>query len=217
MTDYTLDAARFTDLLTKVARDLLTHTEELRQLDSYAGDGDLGITVELASKALESSLKMNSQKDLGKLLINTGMSINNASPSTFGTLLAMAFLGAGKVLVGKEEISIKDLGEVGEGAIEGIKKRGKSEVGDKTLLDTLVPAVKTFKEEMAKSGDLQRALKLASQAAEDGMKATIQMPAKFGRASWRTDHSVGLQDGGATATYYLISSFINHLLFMQKG
>lgn len=217
MTQYTLNVAQFTDLLTKVAQDMAKHIEELRQLDSYAGDGDLGITVELASKALQSSLKANQSKDLGRLLMNCGMGINGASPSTFGTLIATAFLGGAKVLMGKEEVTVQGLGEVGEGAIEAIKKRGKSDVGDKTLLDSLVPAVKALNEQLVKTGDVPKALQEAVYAAEAGMNATVGMPAKFGRASWRTDHSIGLQDGGATAMYYLIESFIKNLLLSMEN
>lgn len=217
MTDLTLDAARLTQILKKVSRDLQDHTEELRQLDSVAGDGDLGVTVELISQALDKSLESGDTRDIGRLLANCGMKINSLSPSTFGTLVATAFLGAGKALIGREEIEIKDLGPAGEAAVESVKKRGKSDAGDKTLLDSLIPSVKAFGEVLARTGSPQDALKSASQAAHEGMQSTINMPAKFGRASWRPDRCIGVQDAGATAMYYLIDSFARNLLFFVEN
>ncbi len=206
----TLDVARFAVILKEVATDLKNRAEELRQLDAILGDGDLGVTIELASKAMSDYLATQNDDDVGKLLMNTGLNINKVSPSTFGTVLANAFMGAGKAIFGKKPVEIKDLALMGDGAIESIKKRGKAEVGDKTVIDALVPAVETFKKENGK-GDAKAALAAAVKAAEAGMKATANMKAKFGRAKWFQEKSVGVQDGGATALYYMIESFVRHL------
>lgn len=205
----TIDLA---SILKKVATDLESHSEELRQLDAVIGDGDLGVTVELGSKALREYLASSDEDTIGQLLAKCGMQFNKASPSTFGTLLASAFMGAGKAVLGKEKIDIADTGLMGDGAIDGVKKRGKAEVGDKTMLDCLVPAVEAFKKELADGIDPEVALKDAVTAAEEGMKATIPMMSKHGRASWHRENTVGVQDAGATATYYLIESFVRHLI-----
>ncbi|MDD4860425.1 MAG: dihydroxyacetone kinase subunit L [Dehalococcoidales bacterium] len=205
-----IDVARFTTILKEAATDLKGRAEELRQLDSLLGDGDLGVTIELASKAMLEYLESQKEDEIGKLLMNCGLNINKVSPSTFGTVLANAFMGAGKAAFGKKQIEIKDLAALGDGAIESIKKRGKAEVGDKTVLDALVPAVEAFKKEMA-GGDAKSALAAMVKAAEAGMKATAGMKAKFGRAKWFQEKSIGVQDGGATAMYYLIESFVRHL------
>ncbi|MDD5126717.1 MAG: dihydroxyacetone kinase subunit L [Dehalococcoidales bacterium] len=206
----TLDVARFAAILKQAATDFKGRAEELRQLDSILGDGDLGVTIELTSKAMLEYLTTQQEDDIGKLLMNCGLNINKISPSTFGTVLANAFMGAGKAAFGKKQIEIIDLAALGDGAIESIKKRGKAEVGDKTVVDTLVPAVEAFKKESA-SGDAKAALSATVKAAEAGMKATADMKAKFGRAKWFQDKSIGVQDGGATAMYYLIESFVRHL------
>lgn len=210
MNSQTLDVAKFVAILKEVAADFKSRAEELRQLDSLLGDGDLGVTVELASKAMSEYLAAQNDDDIGKLLVNCGLNINKVSPSTFGTVLANAFMGAGKAALGKKQIEIKDLALMGDGAVESIKKRGKAEVGDKTVIDALVPAVEVFKKEIAR-GDAEAALAAAVKAAEEGMKATAGMKAKFGRAKWFQEKSIGIQDGGATAMYYMIESFVRHL------
>jgi len=199
-------------ILKEAASDFESHSEELRQLDAIIGDGDLGVTVELGSKALRQYLASPDEDNIGQLLVKCGLQFNKASPSTFGTLLASAFMGAGKATAGQEKIEIKDLGLMGGGAIDGVKKRGKAEVGDKTMLDCLVPAVEAFKKELAGDKDAEVALKAAVTAAEEGMKATIPMMSKHGRASWHGENTVGVQDAGATAMYYLIESFARHLI-----
>ncbi|MGB2814348.1 MAG: DAK2 domain-containing protein, partial [Dehalococcoidales bacterium] len=122
-------------ILKETAADFEGHSEELRQLDAVIGDGDLGVTIELGSKALREYLASPGEDDIGQLLAKCGLQFNKASPSTFGTLLASAFMGAGKAAMGKEKIEIEDLGLIADGAVDGIQKRGKAEVGDKTMLD----------------------------------------------------------------------------------
>ena len=90
-------------ILNESASDMAAHVEELRELDSQLGDGDLGITVDMARKALSDYLASPGTDDIGKLLAGSGMHMNKANPSTFGTLLSMAFMGAGKVAAGQEE------------------------------------------------------------------------------------------------------------------
>ncbi len=207
-----LTTMNIVSILKEVASDFESHSEELRQLDAVIGDGDLGVTVELGSRALREYLASPDDDNTGQLLAKCGLRFNKASPSTFGTLLASAFMGAGKVAMGKEKIEIEDLGLMADSAVDGIKKRGKAEVGDKTMLDCLVPAVEAFKKELAGGVNPEVALKAAVTAAEEGMKATIPMMSKRGRASWHREKTIGVQDAGATAMYYLIESFVKHLI-----
>ncbi len=208
-----LTTMNIVSILKEVTSDFESHSEELRQLDAVIGDGDLGITVDLGSKALREYLASPNDDNTGQLLVKCGLQFNKASPSTFGTLLASAFMSAGKVVMGKEKIEIEDLGLMADSAVDGIKKRGKAEVGDKTMLDCLVPAVEAFKKELAGGVNPEVALKTAVAAAEEGMKATIPMMSKRGRASWHRENTIGVQDAGATAMYYLIESFVRHLIY----
>jgi phosphoenolpyruvate---glycerone phosphotransferase subunit DhaL len=207
-----ITTATLIDILKDTAVGWGRHSEELRQLDSITGDGDLGVTVELASKAMTDYLNNPAEEDIGKLIMKCGMQINKSSPSTFGTLLASAFMEAGKIILGRKEIEIKDLTLVGQGAIDGLKKRGKAEVGDKTMLDSLVPAVEAFKRAIGSGTDDNTTIGQAIEAAKKGMEATKNMKAKYSRASYRPDGGIGVQDAGATATYYLIEAFTQSLI-----
>jgi dihydroxyacetone kinase-like protein len=206
-----INTATLIDILKETASGWSHHHDELTRLDSVAGDGDLGVTVELAGKSMVDYLANPGEDDIGKILMKCGMQINKASPSTFGTLLASAFMEAGKAVLGHKEIQFKDLLPLGRSAVEGVKKRGKAEVGDKTILDALVPAVEAFGEGLAKEKDSNIILADVVKAAKSGAEATIQMKAKYSRASYRQDGAIGLQDAGATAIYYLIESFAQSL------
>jgi dihydroxyacetone kinase-like protein len=206
-----INTATLIDILKETASGWSRHHDELTRLDSVAGDGDLGVTVELAGKSMVDYLANPGEDDIGKILMKCGMQINKASPSTFGTLLASAFMEAGKAVLGHKEIQFKDLLPLGRSAVEGVKKRGKAEVGDKTILDALVPAVEAFGEGLAKEKDSNIILADVVKAAKSGAEATKQMKAKYSRASYRQDGAIGLQDAGATAIYYLMESFVQSL------
>jgi phosphoenolpyruvate---glycerone phosphotransferase subunit DhaL len=91
--------------------------------------------------------------------------------------------------------------------VNGIKKRGKAEVGDKTMLDALVPAVDAFEKGLKDGSDIKTVLDDTVKAARAGAESTANMKAKFSRAGYRPDGAIGVQDAGATAVYYLIASF----------
>ena len=188
------------------------HVEELRQLDSELGDGDLGITIDLVCKALREYLPNSGTEDIGKLLMNCAAKINQANPSTFGTLLSAGFMGAAKAALGKQFLTLEDLVTVGNGAVAGIQKLGKADVGDKTLLDALIPAVNSFESTLKEDGSCDAAFEASVGAAKKGMEATIPMKAKFGRANWHQEKSIGVQDAGATAIYFMIETFVKHIL-----
>jgi phosphoenolpyruvate---glycerone phosphotransferase subunit DhaL len=203
----TLNTAGLKNVLKETAMEWRTHSDTLQQLDSILGDGDIGVTVDLGGKAIIDSVDALTDDDIGKILMKCGMSVNKASPSTFGTLLASAFMEAGKGLVGKKEIDVNDIALAGQGAVDGIKKRGNAVVGEKTMLDSLVPAVEAFKQALANKSDAKSAVGAAVAAAKKGMEDTKNMKAKHSRASYRPDGGIGVQDAGATAMYYLIEAF----------
>jgi dihydroxyacetone kinase-like protein len=207
MMSKTLNSANLKTVLKETAVEWRTHSDTLQQLDSILGDGDIGVTVDLGGKAIIECVASLSDDDIGKILMKCGMSVNKASPSTFGTLLASAFMEAGKGLTGKKEIDAKDIALAGQGAVDGIKKRGNAVVGEKTMLDSLVPAVEAYKQALANN-----AVGAATAAAKKGMEDTKNMKAKHSRASYRPDGGIGVQDAGATAMYYLIEAFGKNLV-----
>lgn len=211
MSQLQIDVAGLASKLKIVASDLKEHSEELGDLDAKIGDGDLGITITLICDALSAYLSSTNEQDIGKFLAQCGMEINRANPSTFGTILASGFIGGGKAVLGKTHLDLHDLVLVAEGAVQNIKKRGKAEVGGKTLLDVIVPSTSTLKEQAAKIEDIKGVISAAVDAAKEGLDSTITMKARFGRAAIFQDSSIGIQDAGGTAVYYMIESFARHL------
>ncbi len=216
MNNFTLSQNDLIELLQQVATGMTQHVDELRDLDAALGDGDLGVTMELGAKAISTFLSAPTDADTGRMLAKLGMDINKVNPSTFGTLLASAFMGAGKAVQNKTDLNLDDLLLMGNGAVEVIKKRGKAEAGDKTMLDALIPAVEALRAGLSRQSDIIESLKGIVQASQQGMNATADMKAKFGRVSWRPDGGVGLKDGGATAMYFIVASFISGLIEIIK-
>jgi dihydroxyacetone kinase-like protein len=165
----------------------------------------MGVTAQLICRAIE-KCTASSETDIGKLLMTCGMEINRGSPSTFGTLLASAFVEAGKTLVGRTEVKIVDIPALGRSAVDGINRRGKSKIGEKTMLDCIVPAVESLERALSGSVNHITAIQCAIEAAKEGAKNTANMAAIHGRASYRQDHGVGVKDPGAVAISYMIQS-----------
>jgi phosphoenolpyruvate---glycerone phosphotransferase subunit DhaL len=207
-------------ILKGVSLDMKQHVEELRALDAVLGDGDLGVTIQMAGEAVVQAVSAETDDDVEGLLIRCGTSIRRVSPSTFGTLLGSAFIEAGRAAAGKGDLSVGDLSLLGGGAIAGIRKWGKAEVGDKTMLDALAPAVGTFDSQLhydEETFDPRQALSAALEAARSGMAAADGMQARHGRTSWHQGKSVGVRDAGAAAMYYLVEAFARRTLAYWDG
>jgi dihydroxyacetone kinase-like protein len=124
-------------------------------------------------------------------------SVGGAAGPLYGTL----FLQMGTSAAGKEELDLAGWTDALEAGITGVQSRGKAQPGDKTMIDALLPALEALR---AGDGDVGAALNAAADAAEGGMKATIPMEARKGRASYLGPRSVGHQDPGATSSYLLM-------------
>lgn len=193
--------------LRRVSLEAAEHAETLRQLDAAAGDGDLGVTMTIGWAAVREALPTLGQGDLGSLLAQAGVTFNKAAASTFGVLLATALMRAGRELKGQEEANLDDLIRAMEGAFQGVKDRGKAEVGDKTMLDAMAPAIAALKEAQAQGLSVAEAFDAAATAAMAAAEATAGMTPKFGRASWLGPRAAEIQDPGATATAIMLRSF----------
>ncbi len=177
----------------------MTHNKELlTKLDSAAGDGDLGISMEQGFGAVVAFLDQCDETDLGVLLMRTSGVLNEASPSTLGTVLSVGLMTGGKTLKGKTEAAAADFAQFMEVGCQGIMTRSKSAPGEKTILDALLPAARALREAADAGKDLPEATALAAQAAAKGCEDTLKMKAVHGRAAYYAEKSIGLQDGGAT-------------------
>ena len=132
------------DAMLRVCAALKTQVDALTSLDQAVGDGDMGYTLGKIADALTEYAKTTSTADLGKFLGGAGMLANKVGPSTMGTLLATALMRAGKVVMGKAELTPGDLVAMLQAAEVGMQERGKAQLGDKTILDALHPANEAF-------------------------------------------------------------------------
>lgn len=198
-------------ILARTADDLTSRADELRELDAAIGDGDLGITVTIGFGAVREGLEGLRGQDISTIVMRSGMAFNRKAASTFGALYATMCMRAAQAVRGVEALGTEEVAAMARAAADGVRERGKSEVGDKTLLDALVPAADAL-ERAAEAGEaLGRALAQAVEAAREGVAATAAMKSRVGRASWFSDRTEGIQDPGATAVYYMVRSLSEYV------
>ena len=183
---------------------LIEYSDELRDLDVALGDGDLGVTVSLGAKAVIASLNELSDDATPTEIAQTcATSFADANPSTMAALVAGALLAGSRLWEGKVEVSLADVAAFTKAAADSIAKHGRSQVGDKTILDAIVPAA----DALSTGPNPEAALDAAIAAAEKAVEDTKALQSRRGRASWLQERSIGLQDPGATAFWYLLRSW----------
>jgi len=198
-------------ILRKMATDMEAQKDFLCELDAAMGDGDQGITMTIGFRAVSAGLEAVKDQDIGTIVTKSGLTFNNAAASTIGALFATACMRAGREVKAKQEIGVVDLATMVEAAFTGIQERGKAQLGDKTVLDALAPAANALRSAAEAGLPLTEALQKGLAAAEEGLKSTIPMKSKIGRASWIADRTVGHQDPGATSFCLMFKSAVESL------
>jgi dihydroxyacetone kinase-like protein len=180
--------------------------EFLTQLDSAIGDADHGINMDRGFQSVLAKLPAIQNQDIGSISKNIGMVLISTVGGASGPLYGTFFTQIGMTTVGKLELSLNDWIAALESAVDGVVRRGKANPGDKTMLDSLLPALAALKAAAASGEALPAALRACEEAAHQGMLATIPMQAKKGRASYLGERSIGTQDPGATSSYLLLKA-----------
>lgn len=168
----------------------------LIELDARFGDGDLGLSMKQGFAKAAEYMENTQESDLGVLFRNCAGEFNEAAPSTLGTILSFGFMGVARELRGKEEVNLPELAEALEAGVQTIMEKAHSKPGDKTILDSLYPAVQALKLHAAEG---QRAWNEAYQAACGGVEATKNMKGVHGRIAYYGEKTIGQVDGGAVA------------------
>jgi len=203
-----IDSEAFLLAIERVSKSLIANSDYLTSLDQAMGDGDMGITFAKIGEALLTYIQNPPVGDLGKYLAGAGMAANKVAPSTMGTLTSTALMRAGKVIMGKEELSLADLAEMLEAGFIGMQERGKANLGDKTVLDAMYPASQALKASLKDGLTLSEAGKLALSAAENGKNSVTPFRSKVGRASWVGERTEGLPDPGCTVFVLILKSIV---------
>lgn len=199
------------ECLNAVGAEMQEDSQILGDLDGVLGDGDMGVTINIAFRALGKFLKKTRITSIGELLCEIGEFLGEEAPSTYGTLLAAMMKGAGQT-VGDAEVIDTGMGAaLLEGAAEAVMARGGAKLGDKTLLDALIPACEAAKKLAAEGKELYESAPLVAEAAEMGAENTINLKARTGRAAYMGDRTVGVKDPGAAATAMILRAISNYL------
>ena len=176
----------------------------LSDLDSPIGDADHGINMDRGFTAVMERLPAVASTDVGAILKTVGMTLVSTVGGASGPLYGTAFLRAGIVLAGKQELQPADVQAALEAALEGIQARGHAQRGEKTMVDALAPAIEALRAALTAGQDITAALAATATAAEAGAVATTPLLATKGRASYLGERSIGHQDPGATSMALLL-------------
>lgn len=183
----------------------------LTKLDSPIGDADHGINMNRGFRKVMEKLPTVEDKDIGNILKTTGMTLISSVGGASGPLYGTFFMRGGMAVDAKEELTSDDLSAMLQSGVDGVVQRGRAQLGDKTMVDAWLPALKTLRESLDNNHDLITAMEEAVMAAERGMKDTIPLQAKKGRASYLGERSIGHQDPGATSSYLLLKALLDAL------
>jgi dihydroxyacetone kinase-like protein len=179
---------------------------ELVRLDTAIGDGDHGTNMDRGMKKAVEKLDGTEGGDIGADLKNVGMALVSSVGGAAGPLYGTLFLQMGTATAGRTELDLEGWTAALEAGVKGVQARGKAEPGEKTMIDALRPAVAALETARGSGGELADALRRSAEAAAEGMRQTIPLEARKGRASYLGPRSVGHQDPGATSSHLLIES-----------
>jgi dihydroxyacetone kinase-like protein len=190
----------------RYATHLAEEKDNLTQLDAAIGDADHGANMHRGFQAVLAKKADLQKTDIGAVLKGVAMTlistVGGASGALYGTFFLQASVSAGN----RTELSPAEFGAALEKGLAGIVSRGKAAIGDKTMVDALQPAIKAYKHSVESGQTLEQALSDAVRAAEEGLKSTVPLVARKGRASYLGERSAGHPDPGATSTVLLFRS-----------
>ena len=198
-----MDASLTTDVLRDAIRRLTAQAEssadELNALDGALGDGDIGVTLVRGLRSVADQAD-SLPPDLGAALLQCAKALVSLSGSTFGTLLATGVMSVAKAAQGRTEVGWRESADLLTGAMEAMQRRGKAELGDKTVLDALAVTV-----EASRRVDTPDALlPTAQQAVREAIDEFRNRAARQGRARMFGENSIGKDDPGMVAWLRLL-------------
>ncbi|MNN01784.1 PTS-dependent dihydroxyacetone kinase, ADP-binding subunit DhaL [compost metagenome] len=201
-----INGKKVIEILTQIAEKIDENKGYLSELDATIGDGDHGINMSKGFKAVTEKLKEDDGVDIAGILKKTGMALVSTVGGASGPLYGTAFMKSSMSVNGKTEIDIKDFSNMLKDALDGIKMRGKAKAGEKTMIDALEPALEAINKGIEQGLESKEILKLAKEAAYNGVEYTKTIIATKGRASYLGERSIGHQDAGATSSAIILET-----------
>ena len=197
-----LTLQQFKSMLELALTNIKAKEQEFSELDAIAGDGDHGTAIVAAMNVLVEQAQTGS--DFCSMLNDMGMAVMMQVSGSTSTLLGAFVLGMGDNVSG-DRLDVDAMKRMFIGGLDGVQEQTKARVGDKTIMDALIPAVEAIAN--STSSDIKTILNEGAQAAQAGALTTVKMKANFGRARNLGDLSIGHPDAGATSWALIFSSF----------
>ncbi len=182
--------------------------EYLTQLDAAIGDADHGINMDRGFRKVVEDLPGVAEKDISSILKMVGMKLISTVGGASGPLYGTFYLRGGMAVPAQEELNSNGLLDMLQAGVDGILQRGRPQLEDKTMYDAWAPALKAMSDSVSRGEEESAAVRAAVAAAEQGMKDTIPMQARKGRASYLGERSIGHQDPGATSSYLILNALL---------
>jgi len=180
---------------------------QLSKLDSTIGDGDHGTAISHAMDAVEKAIQDAEGTDLKSLFTAIGWGVMSVHGGATGPLFGSLFMGLRDGVRDKSQLDCAALAAMFECGLANVSKQTRAQVGDKTIMDALIPAVQALKEASGAEKTISTALEDAAEAAEKGAISTKDLVARFGRAKNYGDRTIGHQDPGATSISLIFRGF----------
>jgi dihydroxyacetone kinase-like protein len=201
-----VDTQFFSAWIEEAARVVHERRDQLTRLDAAIGDADHGINLDRGFTAIRQAVADAPPDTPGALLTLAGTTLIRKVGGASGPLYGTAFRQMGRSLGDAATVSPAELSAALDAGLAGLRKLGGADVGDKTMVDALSPAVEALARALREGAEPEDALAAAAEAAEEGAKATIPLQARKGRASYLGPRSVGHEDPGAASTALILAA-----------
>lgn len=201
-----LNISDIKNIMIIIADTILANEKYFCDLDAVAGDGDFGMTLAKGFRVIKSELESYQEENIGNLMNLIGMTMLEICGGATGSLWGAGFRAIGKYAAGKSEVELNDISEMISSFIMGMQKVGGAVLGDKTLLDAMIPASESMAKDAEANIDIAEAMKNAGVAASIGADKTKTIKAKKGRATYLGERSIGHPDAGAQAISVLFKA-----------
>lgn len=203
-TELSIDAPAVRDYARRCGAAVRRHAELLTRLDATLGDGDHGDNLLIGFSAVDEMLDTDEPDTIGAVLSSVGMALVTSVGGASGPLYGAAFIEAGFAARAMERLGVPELAVLARAAADGLARRGRCRVGDKTIFDALAPAADALAAAAAAGEPMPVALRRATLAARRGMRSTRPLVARRGLAMRLGDRSRGHLDPGAASCFLLV-------------
>jgi len=206
-----IDYQQLCQMLNGAIQIVCLNCNDLSLLDAETGDGDHGVTMKRAMEKMGEVITKSQTRQISQLLGDISWALMDIDGGAVGPLYGSLFLGMSEATVDKSALDCEAFATMFEGGLSSIQEQTKARVGDKTLMDALIPSVAALRTGAQKGHDIFSMLDAAANAAQQGAEATKNFPARFGRAKYQGDRTLGKPDPGSVSMALVFKGFINGL------